>query len=232
MWLCSWLSARRSHLEKHWSSTTRIPNFPQRLLTQIYPNIQWRTTCGLMASSTATIYRTGHSGPLVTSNKLSSSSRTTSPTGKLTNNFSFLQTTHNPSTLAVVSPFLALVRCTSSYAKQLKVIISHRLAAQLTKCSIADNNFQFQTETITVPYIHRGAVENRTYTIRFRPALDAVRQVLEDPEIFKSLTRYPERRYIRKLGTQQNMRVWSEAWTGDDWWHIQVCLVSFDRGQR
>lgn len=72
--------------------------------------------------------------------------------------------------------------------------------------------------------MHRGVVDNRTYAVRFRPALDAIRQVLEDPDIFDSITRYPERRYIRKPGTQQNMRVWSEAWSGDDWWDIQVCL--------
>lgn len=71
-------------------------------------------------------------------------------------------------------------------------------------------------------YRHQGVIDNRTYVVRFRPALDAVRQVLEDPDIFKTLTLYPECRYIRKPGTQQNMRVWSEAWTGDDWWHIQV----------
>ena len=90
--------------------------------------------------------------------------------------------------------------------------------------SPADSDPQFQTENITVPYVHCGVVEDRTYVVRFRPALDAIRQVLEDPDIFESLTLYPERRYIRKPGTQQNMRVWSETWTGDDWWRIQVCL--------
>lgn len=75
--------------------------------------------------------------------------------------------------------------------------------------------------------MHRGVVEDRTYVVRFRPALDAICQVLEDPDIFESLTMYPERRYVRKPGTQENMRVWSEVWTGDDWWHIQVRLVCF-----
>ena len=90
-------------------------------------------------------------------------------------------------------------------------------------CSLVNNNFQFQSEKITVPYTHCGVVEDRTFIVRFQPALDAVCQVLEDPDVFESLTLYPEHRYIRKPGTQQDMRVWSEAWTGDDWWRIQVC---------
>jgi len=100
-------------------------------------------------------------------------------------------------------------------------------ASWSSECSLTDRNPQFQAEKITVPYIHHGISEKRTYVVRFRPALDAIRQVLEDPEIFESLTLYPERRYVRKPGTQQNMRVWSEAWTGDDWWRIQVRLGVF-----
>jgi len=92
-----------------------------------------------------------------------------------------------------------------------------------SRCLISNSASQFQMEEITVLYRHQGVIENCTYIIRFRPALNAVCQVLEDPDIFESLTLYPEHRYIRKLGTQQNMHVWSEAWTGDDWWHIQVC---------
>ena len=62
----------------------------------------------------------------------------------------------------------------------------------------------------------------REYTVRFRPALDAVRQVLEDPGLRKSLIHYPERHYVRKPGTNENMRVWSDVHTADDWWELQV----------
>lgn len=64
----------------------------------------------------------------------------------------------------------------------------------------------------------------REYTVRFRPALDAVKQVLEDPGLRTSLIYYPERHYIRTPGTNENMRVWSDVHTGDDWWELQVLL--------
>ena len=66
----------------------------------------------------------------------------------------------------------------------------------------------------------------RTYRVRFRPALDAVKHVLEDLALRGSLIRYPERHYVRKPGTNTNMRVWSDVHTADDWWELQV-LISF-----
>ena len=65
----------------------------------------------------------------------------------------------------------------------------------------------------------------RQYTVRFRPVLDAVQQVLEDPGLQKSMICYPERHYVRKPGMNENMRVWSDVHTADDWWEIQVILL-------
>ena len=67
----------------------------------------------------------------------------------------------------------------------------------------------------------------RVYTVRFRPALDAVRQVLEDPGLRSSLICYPERHYVQNPRTNENMRVWSDVHTADDWWELQVILTSF-----
>lgn len=67
----------------------------------------------------------------------------------------------------------------------------------------------------------------RVYTVRFRPALDAVRQVLEDPGLRSSLICYPERHYVRNPRTNENMRVWSDVHTADDWWELQVILTGF-----
>ena len=63
-----------------------------------------------------------------------------------------------------------------------------------------------------------------TYHVRFHPALDTVKHVLEDPALRGSLVRYPERRYVRKPGTDTNMRVWSDVHTADDWWELQVMI--------
>ena len=121
-------SSHRSPLEKHWSSTTHTPKSPRRSSTQIYHNLWPRRTC----SSTGclivkTIRRTGHSGPLVTSNKPSSSSRTTFRTGRSMSSFSLSQTIPGLCTPVAGSPFPVLVRCTSSCEKHLRVTISHRL---------------------------------------------------------------------------------------------------------
>ena len=75
---------------------------------------------------------------------------------------------------------------------------------------------------IQVPYEHRQSTEMREYTVHFHPVLDAVRQVLEDPGLRTSLIHYPERHYVRKPGTNENMRVWSDVHTADDWWELQV----------
>jgi len=83
-------------------------------------------------------------------------------------------------------------------------------------------NPKFEHAEIQVPYENKGATEMRKYNVRFRPALDAVKHVLEDPALRRHLIRYPERHYIRKPGTNENMRVWSDVHTADDWWELQV----------
>lgn len=79
--------------------------------------------------------------------------------------------------------------------------------------------FKFERVEIHVPY---KKTEMRKYTVRFRSVLDAIWEVLEDPGLRESLIYYPERHYIRKPGTDENMRVWSDVHTGDDWWNVQV----------
>ena len=83
---------------------------------------------------------------------------------------------------------------------------------------------KFERVEIQVPYKHSTTKEIRDYTVRFRPALDAVKHVLEDPALRKHLIHYPERHYIRKPGTNENMRVWTDVHTADDWWELQVIL--------
>jgi hypothetical protein len=81
---------------------------------------------------------------------------------------------------------------------------------------------KFERTEIQVPYEHKKTTEMRTYKVRSRPVLDAVKHVLEDPALQKYLIRHPERRYVRKPGTETNMRVWSDVHTADDWWELQV----------
>lgn len=80
---------------------------------------------------------------------------------------------------------------------------------------------KFQALDFKIPYTHANKTEERKYTLNYRPALPALLDVLEDPDLHGKLVFYPERRYVRNpLGG--NMRVWSELETGDDWWDLQV----------
>lgn len=78
---------------------------------------------------------------------------------------------------------------------------------------------------IQVPYEHGPMTETRKYKMRFRPALDAIKHVLEDPALRNHLICYPEKHYVRKPGTTENMRVWSDVHTADDWWELQVISI-------
>jgi hypothetical protein len=91
----------------------------------------------------------------------------------------------------------------------------------------ADHNQQFDVVEIRVPYMHKKEIDVRTYKVHFCPALDAVKGALEDVGLRKHLIRYPERHYIRKPGTDENMRVWSDMHTADDWWELQVNVMLF-----
>lgn len=85
-------------------------------------------------------------------------------------------------------------------------------------------NLKFERAKIQVPYEHKKTTETRSYRVHFRPALDAVKHVLEDPALRKCLIRHPERRYVRKPGAGENMHVWTDVHTADDWWELQVTL--------
>ena len=42
--------------------------------------------------------------------------------------------------------------------------------------------------------------EDRTYTVRFRPAMDEVLHLIEDPDLRGVFTTHPQRHYISKRG--------------------------------
>ena len=84
------------------------------------------------------------------------------------------------------------------------------------------DELKFEKTVIQVPYKHKGETEIQSYKVHFRPALDTVKHVLEDPALREHLIRYPERHYVRKPGTNENMRVWTDVHTADDWWELQV----------
>ena len=82
---------------------------------------------------------------------------------------------------------------------------------------------------ISVPYSHGGKSEDRTYTVSFRPAMKAILEVIEDPDLHPSFTFYPEHHYVLNPQTQKPMRVWTDIHTGDDWWELQVYISFGDR---
>lgn len=80
---------------------------------------------------------------------------------------------------------------------------------------------------ISVPYSHGVKSEDRTYTIFFRPAMEAILDVIEDPDLHPSFTFYPERHYVLNPQTKKPMHVWTDIHTGDDWWELQVHFYIF-----
>ena len=85
---------------------------------------------------------------------------------------------------------------------------------------------QFRQEEITVPYIQGEFKEDRTYTVRYRPAMDAILRTIEDPDLRGIFTKYPQRHYVRDPHDGSNMRVWTDVHTADDWWSLQVPHLS------
>ena len=85
---------------------------------------------------------------------------------------------------------------------------------------------EFEKVDTEVPYAHGGIEEDRKYTIHCRSSLNAILDVIQDPDLYPSFTFYPERHYILNPRTNTNMRVWTDIHTGDDWWELQVCLKS------
>lgn len=76
---------------------------------------------------------------------------------------------------------------------------------------------------ISVPYSHGAKSEDRTYAVFCRPAMQAILDVIEDPDLHSSFTFYPERHYVLNSQTGKPMRMWTDIHTGDDWWELQVC---------
>ena len=81
---------------------------------------------------------------------------------------------------------------------------------------------QFRHGEIKVPFIQGGFKEDRTYIVRYRPVMDEILRVIEDPDVRGILNLYPERHYVRDPHGGPNMRVWTDVHTADDWWTLQV----------
>jgi len=52
--------------------------------------------------------------------------------------------------------------------------------------------------------------------------MEAILDVIEDPDVHPSLIFYPEQHYILNPQTHKPMQVWTDVHTGDDWWQLQV----------
>ena len=77
-----------------------------------------------------------------------------------------------------------------------------------------------------MPYVHGGTEKNRVYPVHCRSSMDAILDVIEDPDLRPSFTFYPEQHYVLNPRPGENMRVWTDIHTGDDWWELQVCGFS------
>ena len=76
---------------------------------------------------------------------------------------------------------------------------------------------QFRQEEITVLCIQGELKENRTYTVRYCPAMDAVLRVIEDSDLCEVFTMYPQQHYIHDPHGGPNMHVWTDVHTANDW---------------
>ena len=85
---------------------------------------------------------------------------------------------------------------------------------------------QFESVEISVPYSHGANEEDRTYTVHCRPAMEAILDAIEDPDLRPPFIFYPERHYILNPHTHKTMRVWTDIHTADDWWLLQVHLYT------
>ena len=85
---------------------------------------------------------------------------------------------------------------------------------------------QFKKADIQVPYVHGGREDKRTYSVYCRNSMDAILDVIQDPDLHSSFIYYPEHHYVLNPRTKKNMRVWTDIHTGDDWWKLQVCSTS------
>jgi len=53
-------------------------------------------------------------------------------------------------------------------------------------------NTQFTSVQISVPYSHHTKKEDRSYTVHCRPAMEAILDTIEDPDLHPSFIFYPE----------------------------------------
>jgi hypothetical protein len=62
-------------------------------------------------------------------------------------------------------------------------------------------------------------IGGETLQFHFRDILDCIRGIYGDPEFVRDLVFAPERHYVDHERTR---RVYSEMYTGDWWWSVQV----------
>ena len=62
-------------------------------------------------------------------------------------------------------------------------------------------------------------IGNQTLQFHFRDVLHSIRAIYGDPEFARDLIFAPERHYVDRERTR---RVYSEMYTGDWWWSVQV----------
>ena len=91
-------------------------------------------------------------------------------------------------------------------------------------------SYQFRQEEITVPYIQGEFKEDQTYTIRYRPVMDAILRLIEDPNLQGVFITYPERHYVCDPHGGPSVRVWTDLHTADDWWSLQVLFPPLSPG--
>ena len=56
--------------------------------------------------------------------------------------------------------------------------------------------------------------------------MQAILDLIQDPDLRPSFTFYSEHHYVLNPRTNKNMRVFTDIHTGDDWWELQVYLTS------
>lgn len=66
-----------------------------------------------------------------------------------------------------------------------------------------------------------GDMPDYTYRIRYRNPLQAIRALLGDPALQKHLVYRPRKVFSNR---DRKDKIYSEMWTGDWWWAIQVSL--------
>ena len=60
------------------------------------------------------------------------------------------------------------------------------------------------------------------YTVCYHPAMDAILNLIEDPDLRGVLNLYPQQHYMCDPHGGPNMRVWTDVHMADDWWSLQV----------